>query len=106
MGYSDSKTECVPSDSELKMDIMTETHSSKFVMHPRSTKMYQSMRSRFWWNMMKRDIAVFVSKCLVCQQIKAEYRRLGGLLQPLLILEWKWEQITIDFVTGLPKAHS
>ena len=97
---------CVPDDNELKRDIMTESHSSRFAMHPGSTKMYQTMRPRFWWNGMKRDIADFVSKCLVCQQVKAEHQRPGGLLQPLPIPEWKWEHITMDFVSGLPKARS
>ena len=51
---------------------------------------------------MKRDIAKFVSKCLGCQQVKAEHRKPSGTLQPLPIPEWKWEHITMDFVVGLP----
>ena len=53
---------------------------------------------------MKRDVVDFVSKCLTCQQIKAEHQRPAGLLQPLEIPEWKWEQVTMDFVSGLPKT--
>ena len=53
---------------------------------------------------MKRDIAQFVAQCLVCQQVKAEHQRLVGFLQPLSIPEWKWEHITMDFVTGLPRT--
>ena len=54
---------------------------------------------------MKREIAEYVSRCLTCQQVKAEHQRLAGLLQPLQIPEWKWEHITMDFVVGLPVMH-
>lgn len=54
---------------------------------------------------MKKDIAEYVSKCLTCQQVKAEHQRPAGTLQPLPIPEWKWDHITMDFVTGLPRSH-
>ena len=66
--------------------------------------MYRDLREHFWWNGMKREVAQHVAKCLVCQQVKAEHRRPGGLLQPLPIPEWKWENITMDFVTALPRS--
>ena len=50
---------------------------------------------------MKREIADYVSRCLTCQQVKAEHQRPAGLLQPLHILEWKWEHVAMDFVVGL-----
>ena len=52
---------------------------------------------------MKKEVAEYVAKCLTCQKVKAEHQRLGGELQPLKIPEWKWDQITMDFVVGLPK---
>ena len=51
---------------------------------------------------MKRDISEFVTKCLICQQVKAEHQVPSGLLQPIMVPEWKWDRITMDFVTGLP----
>ena len=51
---------------------------------------------------MKRDIVEYVARCLICQQVKAEHQALVGKLHPLVILEWKWEKITIDFVIRLP----
>ena len=56
--------------------------------------------------MVERDdsVAHFVAKCLTCQQVKVEHRRPSGMLQPLPILEWKWEHITIYFVIGLPRT--
>ena len=53
---------------------------------------------------MKRDVAEYVSRCLTYQQVKAEHQKLGGLLQPLPVPEWKWEKITMDFVVGLPRS--
>jgi hypothetical protein len=64
--------------------------------------MYRDLKGYFWWNGMKRDVAEFVERCSTCQQVKAEHHRLAGLLQPLEILVWKWEAITMDFLVGLP----
>ncbi|KAK6150843.1 hypothetical protein DH2020_015775 [Rehmannia glutinosa] len=66
--------------------------------------MYRDLKMHYWWPGMKRDIAQYVEQCLICQQIKAEHKRPAGTLQPLPIREWKWERITMDFVTGLPKT--
>ena len=54
---------------------------------------------------MKKDVADYVSKCLTCQQVKAEHRHPAGLLQSLPIPEWKWEHVTMDFVVGLPRTQ-
>ena len=54
---------------------------------------------------MKRDIAQYVSECLVCQQVKAEHQHPAGMLQSLPIPEWKWEHVTMDFVSGLPQTQ-
>lgn len=67
--------------------------------------MYHDVSHQFWWPGMKRDVAEFVSRCLTCYQVKDEHKRPDGLLQPLSILEWKWECITMDFVTGLLKLR-
>ncbi|GJY69296.1 putative nucleotidyltransferase, ribonuclease H [Tanacetum coccineum] len=80
-------------------------HSSPFSIHPGSTKMYHDLKQHFWWSGMKRDVATFVSKCLICQQVKIEHQRASGLLQPLEIPVWKWDEISMDFVTGLPRTQ-
>ena len=54
---------------------------------------------------MKKDIAEYVSKCLTCSQVKAEHQKPSGLLQQLEMPVWKWELITMDFVTKLPKTR-
>lgn len=53
---------------------------------------------------MKRDIVQFVYSCLICQRSKVEHQKLYGLMQPLEIPEWKWDNISMDFVTGLPNT--
>ena len=93
---------CVPDDDELRKAILEEAHSGSFAIHPGSTKMYQDLKMSFWWSGMKRDVSEFVTKCLVCQRVKAEHQVPSGLLQPIRIPEWKWDRITMDFVVGLP----
>ncbi|KAG8474782.1 hypothetical protein CXB51_031699 [Gossypium anomalum] len=93
---------CVPKDTELIQKILHEAHSGCLQVHPGSTKMYNDLKKIYWWNGMKRDISEFVAKCLICQQVKAEHQVPSGLLQPVMIPEWKWDRITMDFVTGLP----
>ena len=95
---------CIPSDDELRTQILTEAHATSYSVYPGATKMYKDLKMHYWWPDMKRDIAQYVDQCLTCQQIKAEHQRPAGTLQPLLIPEWKWERITMDFVAGLPKT--
>ena len=97
---------CVPDVGHVRREIMEEAHSSAYAMHPGSTKMYHTLKEHYWWKGMKRDIAEFVSRCLTCQQVKAEHQKPAGLLQSLSIPQWKCERITMDFVVGLPRCRS
>jgi hypothetical protein len=97
---------CVPNLKHLKELILREAHDSAYSIHPSSTKMYTDLKTRYWWYGMKRDIAEYVSLCDTCQRVKAEHRRPAGLLQPLKILEWKWEEIGMDFIVGLPHTQA
>ncbi|GJT83064.1 putative reverse transcriptase domain-containing protein [Tanacetum coccineum] len=72
----------------------------------RSDKMYQDLKFLYWWPNMKADIATYVSKCLTCMKVKAEHQKPSGLLQQPEILVWKWEIITMDFVSRLPRKPS
>jgi hypothetical protein len=91
-------------DHKLRKQILDEAHLSKFSMHPSSTKMYQDLKQNFWWTRMKREIAKYVSKCDICQRVKASHLRTAGILQPLPIPSWKWEDISMDFIIGLPNT--
>ena len=71
-------------------------------MHLVSIKMYKDLKTSYWWSEMKRDISEFVTKCMVCQKVKAEHQVPSGLLYPIKIPDWKWDKITMDFVVGLP----
>ena len=92
----------VPQLMDLKEEILKEFHCFRFSVHPGSMKMYHDLRRQYYWSEMKRHIGDFVRQCLTCQQVKAEHQRPAGLLQPLEIAEWKWEHITMDFMTHLP----
>jgi hypothetical protein len=94
----------VPKNYQLRKQIMDEAHLSKFAVHPGSAKMYQDLKQNFWWTHMKREIAKYVSECDVCQRVKANHLRISGTLQPLPIPSWKWEDISMDFIVGLPNT--
>ncbi|GJS95841.1 putative reverse transcriptase domain-containing protein [Tanacetum coccineum] len=86
--------------------IMLESHKSKYSIHPGSDKMYHDLRKLYWWPNMKANIATYVSKCLTCAKVKAEHQKSSGLLQQPEIHVWKWERITMDFITKLPRTPS
>ncbi|GKA88781.1 reverse transcriptase domain-containing protein [Tanacetum coccineum] len=93
----------LPCYGDLRTVIMHESHKSKYSIHPGSDKMYQDMKKLYWWPNMKANIATYVSKCLTCAKVKAEHQRPSGLLVQPKIPKWKWDNITMDFVTKLPK---
>ncbi|GJZ89300.1 putative reverse transcriptase domain-containing protein [Tanacetum coccineum] len=94
----------LPCYGDLRTVIMHESYKSKYSIHPGSDKMYQDMKKLYWWPNMKARIATYVSKCLTCSRVKAEHQRPSGLLVQPEIPQWKWDNITMDFVTKLPKS--
>ncbi|GJT19934.1 putative reverse transcriptase domain-containing protein [Tanacetum coccineum] len=96
----------LPLFGNLRDLIMHESHKSKYSIHPGSDKMYQDLKKLYWWPNMKAIIAEYVGKCLTCSRVKAECQKPSGLLIQLEIPTWKWERITMDFVTKLPKTSS
>ncbi|GJU72786.1 putative reverse transcriptase domain-containing protein [Tanacetum coccineum] len=96
----------IPCRGDLRELIMHESHKSKYSIHPGSDKMYQDLKKLYWWPNMKAEIATYVSKCLTCAKVKAEYQKPSGLLVQPVIPVWKWENITMDFVTKLPKTST
>ena len=94
----------VPHSIDFRKEILREFHSSRFSVHPGGTKMYQDLRRQYYWSGMKRHVGDFVRRCLTCQQVKTEHQKPAGVLQPLEVAEWKWEHVTMDFVTYLPRT--
>ncbi|GJW56826.1 putative reverse transcriptase domain-containing protein [Tanacetum coccineum] len=94
----------LPFYGDLWTVIMHESHKSKYYIHLGFDKMYQDMKKLYWWPNMKADIATYVSECLTYAKVKAEHQRPSGLLVQPEIPQWKWDNITMDFIMKLPKS--
>ncbi|GKD40957.1 putative reverse transcriptase domain-containing protein [Tanacetum coccineum] len=80
----------IPSIGDVRTLIMDEAHTYKYSVHPGADKTYYDLRDLYWWPRMKKDIAIYVGKCLTCSKVKAKHQRPLGLLQQPGIPEWKW----------------
>nr|GEY61457.1 reverse transcriptase domain-containing protein [Tanacetum cinerariifolium] len=106
------RTHCIKNRSWLPLFgnlrdlIMHESHKSKYSIYPGFDNMYQDLKKLYWWPNMKAIIAEYVKKCLTCSGVKAECEKPIGLLIQPDILTWKWEIITMDFVTKLPRTSN
>jgi hypothetical protein len=69
-------------------------------------KMYKDLKRMYWRLGIKKDVTQYVLICLICQKVKVEHKKAAGLLQPLLVPEWKCEKVTMDFVTGFPLSQT
>jgi hypothetical protein len=78
-------------------------HNVPYDGHPGHQKTIAAIKNQYYWSGMKREVADFISRCLECQKVKAENRHPSGILQPLAILEWKWEGVTMNFITKFPR---
>jgi hypothetical protein len=92
----------VPKDFEFHRKIMDEAHCLRYSNHSGTNKMYQELKKNFWSIRMKREITKYVSECDTCRRVKADHLRPAGNLQPLSIPKWKWKNICMDFIVGLP----
>ena len=94
----------VPESGGVRGQILEEAHCSRYSVHPGSTKMYMNMKSQYWWPGMKTDVGRFVEACHTCLQVKANHQKPYGELQPLPVPMKKWDEITMDFITKLPRT--
>jgi hypothetical protein len=97
---------CVPNVQSIQELILKEAHEIAYSIHPGSEKMYQDLKKKFWWYGMKRKITEHVAICDSCQRIKVEHQQSVGLLRPLRIAQWKWDEIEMDFIVGLPHTRA
>jgi hypothetical protein len=91
-------------DFELRHKIMDEAHCSRYSIHLGTNKMYQDLKKNFWWTRMKREITKYVAECDTYRRVKVDHLRIAENLQPLSVPEWKWENICMDFIVGLPRT--
>jgi len=96
----------LPESTELRKELFDEAHRARYTVHPGATKMYKDLRRTFWGKNLRRDVAIYVTRCFTYQQVKAEHQRPAGVLQPLAIPEWKWSKISMDFIIGLPRSRT
>jgi hypothetical protein len=94
----------VPKNKEIRQQILDEAHLSRYSIHPGSTKMYHDLKQHYWWTKMKIEIARYVARCDTCKRVKAIHMKAAGPLQSLPIPTWKWEDIRMDFIVGLPRT--
>jgi hypothetical protein len=94
----------VPKNEEIRQQILDGAHLSRYSIHPRSTKMYHDLKQHYWWTKMKIEIAHYVARYDTCRHVKALHMKAAGTLQSLPIPTWKWEDISIYFIMGLPRA--
>ncbi|KAD4585810.1 hypothetical protein E3N88_23411 [Mikania micrantha] len=94
----------VPRGGDIRKKILDEAHKTRYSIHPGATKMYQDLKKHYWWPGMKFNVMQYVNRCLTCAPVKAEHQKPYGRLQPLEIPKWKWEHITMDFITKLPRT--
>ncbi|KAF3642184.1 hypothetical protein FXO37_22638 [Capsicum annuum] len=87
---------CVPDVDGLRQRILAEALESRYVIHSGLTKMYHDLKDNYWWNGLRRDVADFVAKCMVCQQVKVEHMRPGVLYQENELPKWTWEHLTLE----------
>ena len=96
----------VPNVPKVKLLILDEIHKTPYSGHPGYQKTITMLRKEYFWPNMKTELAEYIARCFQCQQVKIEHQHPAGLLQPLPIPSWKWEIISLDFVTGLPKNQN
>jgi hypothetical protein len=94
----------VPNSMELRSAILKEMHNVPYAGNLGYQKTISAVKRQYYWPDMKREIAGYIAKCLECKKVNAEHRYPTGLLQPLSIPEWKWEVVTMDFITGFPRT--
>lgn len=90
--------------SELKNLILREFHAKPYSGHPRYQRMLTAVKKFYYWSNLKKEVVELVARCLDFQWVKAKCKHPSGLLEPIAIPEWKWEAISMDFITGLTRT--
>jgi hypothetical protein len=94
----------IPNVQDLKCIILCEMHNAPYAGHPRYQKTVTEVKSQYFCPCMKREIAEYIARCMECQKVKTEHRHPTGLMKPFPIPKWKWEVVTMDFITRLSRT--
>ena len=94
----------VSEGGDIRSRVIMEFHQAPYSGHPRYQKMISAIKRDVFWPKLKAKIVMFIMKCQEFHPVKAGHQHPLGLLQLLSILEWKWEVISMDFITGIPKS--
>ena len=95
----------VPMLGDFRTLVFFEVHHAPYSTHPSVKKMHVDLKQLYFWEGMRCDVTDFVARCLECQRVKAEHQHPTSLLQPHTIPEWKWDTISIDFITRFPHKN-
>ena len=96
----------IPNSKNVNKSILKEMHDVLYAVHYGYKKTIEAYKNDYYWPRMKKEIAYYIARCLECQKVKFEHRHPTGLLQPLHIPKWKWDVVSMDFITKLPKTRS
>ncbi|KAK9057995.1 hypothetical protein SSX86_022835 [Deinandra increscens subsp. villosa] len=94
----------IPEMHDLRLKLLQEAHDTPIGGHGGFLKTYKRLSSRYYWPKMKQDVREFVQQCVICQQQKYQTLAPAGLLQPLPIPDQIWEDVSMDFIVGLPPS--
>ena len=94
----------VPVFGDLRTLVLSKAHRALYSTHPDVKKIHANLKWLYFWARMRHNIADFVARCLECQRVKVEHQYPMGLLQPHTIPEWKWDTLSIDFITRFPMS--
>jgi hypothetical protein len=93
----------IPNFQELKILVLKEMHNVPYANHPGYQKTIATVKSQYYWPCMKKEVVDCIARCMECQNVNFKHRNPAGFLQPFPIPEWKWEVVTIDFITKFPR---
>lgn len=95
----------IPQITKLLYALIGEFHTTPIVGHSGETKTYQRLAAELYWIGMHKDVTRFVQECTICQQNKYLATTPAGLLQPIPLPAQVWEEVTLDFIEGLPRSE-
>lgn len=94
----------VGAEPKIRAALLWEHHSSPSAGHLGVEQTFRRLTAAFYWKGMRKDVKLFVEACFVCQTTKYSTQKPAGLLQPLPIPSQVLEDVSMDFIVGLPQS--